>query len=251
MMAAMSNERLRAELLRQSVSAETLAEIVGVHPKSVQRWITHAVLPHTRHRISTAQFLGVDELRLWPELLSSTRTRAATQGELLAYYPTRGAMPISTWDEVLGRTRHHIDLLAFSATFLHDSVDGFLDALRAKAEAGCHIRLLFGDPNSDAVALRGHEEETGVDMANRVQATWRMYTPLLDQPGIIARQHSTTLYNSIYRFDDDMLVNTHVYGNYAARSPFLHLRHIDTGQLFVTYLDSFERVWESGTPPTL
>jgi hypothetical protein len=30
------------------------------------------------------------------------------------------------------------------------------------------------------------------------------------------RLHDTPLYNSIYRFDDELLVNTHVYGLLAA-----------------------------------
>jgi hypothetical protein len=66
-------------------------------------------------------------------------------------------------------------------------------------------------------------------------------------PGVELRFHATTLYNSIYRFDDDMLVNIHVYGAPAAHSPVLHLRRLPGGQLFDHYQASFERVWEQAT----
>jgi hypothetical protein len=48
-------------------------------------------------------------------------------------------------------------------------------------------------------------------------------------PGVELRLHTTTLYNSIYRFDGDMLVNAHAYGSPAAQSPVLHLRHLPGG----------------------
>jgi hypothetical protein len=51
----------------------------------------------------------------------------------------------------------------------------------------------------------------------------------------------------IYRFDDEMIVNTHVYGILAAYTPTMHLRRVD-GTYFQTYLESFERVWASARP---
>ena len=60
--------------------------------------------------------------------------------------------------------------------------------------------------------------------------------------------HDTTLYNSIYRFDDEMLVNTHLYATNAYAAPVLHLRRLDGGQLFANYARSFEAVWERSSP---
>jgi hypothetical protein len=60
-----------------------------------------------------------------------------------------------------------------------------------------------------------------------------------------ARYHETPLYNSIYRFDDEMLVNLHCYGFPAAHNPVLHLRRLSGGDLFDTYADSFDRVWST------
>jgi len=60
--------------------------------------------------------------------------------------------------------------------------------------------------------------------------------------------HDTPLYNSIYRFDDEMLINVHAYGILAAYTPVMHLRRVD-GAFFHTYLESFERVWASASAP--
>ncbi len=57
--------------------------------------------------------------------------------------------------------------------------------------------------------------------------------------------HDTTLYASLFRFDDDMLVNTHVYGAPAAQSPVLHLRRVPGGRMFDHHAASIERVWTS------
>ncbi|MGI9616689.1 MAG: hypothetical protein ACR2QO_27480, partial [Acidimicrobiales bacterium] len=62
------------------------------------------------------------------------------------------------------------------------------------------------------------------------------------------RLHATTLYNSIFRFDDEMLVNTHVYGIPAAHAPVMHLRRLSGGELFDIYQISFEAVWGVAVP---
>nr|CEL23227.1 hypothetical protein [Kibdelosporangium sp. MJ126-NF4]CTQ94390.1 hypothetical protein [Kibdelosporangium sp. MJ126-NF4] len=61
--------------------------------------------------------------------------------------------------------------------------------------------------------------------------------------------HGTILYNSLYRFDEDMLVNTHVYGFGAAVARVLHLRRLSAGDLFETYSESYENVWNAAKPP--
>ena len=70
----------------------------------------------------------------------------------------------------------------------------------------------------------------------------------LHEPGVAVRLHGTTLYNSIYRYDDELLVNAHAYGVPASQSPVLHLRRFPGGRLFDHYMASFERVWETAQP---
>jgi hypothetical protein len=105
------------------------------------------------------------------------------------------------------------------------------------------VRLALGDPDSPEIALRGVKEQLFEAIAGRVRMALAYYRPLLDVSGVEFHLHRTTLYNSIYRFDNDMLINQHIYGTYGYVAPILHLRHVDGGDLFETYAKSFARIW--------
>lgn len=83
------------------------------------------------------------------------------------------------------------------------------------------MRLLFGDPDSSFVADRGRDEGIGDAMASKIRNSLVHYAPLKGAPGVDVNLHGTTLYNSVYGFDDAMLVNTHVYGLAAGHAPVL------------------------------
>ena len=85
-------------------------------------------------------------------------------------------------------------------------------------------------------------------MASKARNALVQFGKLLPDEHIEIRLHATTLYNSIYRADGDMLVNTHIYGEGAGAAPVLHLRRIHTGTMVSTYLRSFERVWAGARP---
>ncbi|MEV0280368.1 hypothetical protein AB0I22_28800 [Streptomyces sp. NPDC050610] len=74
------------------------------------------------------------------------------------------------------------------------------------------------------------------------------YKPLADTPGIEVRTHGTTLYNSLYRADDQQLVNAHIWGVNAYAAPVWHLRRHQESGMFDTYADSFDAVWATATP---
>jgi hypothetical protein len=71
---------------------------------------------------------------------------------------------------------------------------------------------------------------------------------LADVDGCEVRLHSTTLYASLFRYDDEILVNPHAYGEPGSANPVLHLRRIDGGSVAGHYLASFERVWATAMP---
>jgi hypothetical protein len=48
--------------------------------------------------------------------------------------------------------------------------------------------------------------------------------------------------------DDQLFVNTHIYGVMANNAPFFHLRKIPGGAMAVNYFDSFEHVWTEAVP---
>ena len=157
--------------------------------------------------------------------------------------PVEGARLISN-------ASSEIDILVYAGLFLTED-PALIKTFRAKAAAGAKIRLLFGDPRSREVAKRSAEENIGpATIAAKIRNVLAFFRPLADEPAIEIRLHKTTLYNSIYRFDDDMFVNTHVYGSMAAHAPVLHLRRLSGGDLFDTYSESFDVIWNESKPAT-
>lgn len=238
----MSNERLRAALVASGVSTAEIAERVQVDPKTVERWITLGRTPYRTHRWTVANLLGVDAGYLWPETQDEKLTQVASTAEFVAFYPNRGAVPAPLWADLVSEARQEVSLLVYAGLFWFDAFPHIVNTLAAKADAGVRVRLLLGDPDSEAITARGVEE--GIDMAARIRLTLNLVAPLLGHDGVEVRLHGTTLYASLYRADDVMLANTHVYGAPAAHSPVLHLHRAPGGRLFEHYARSYERVWD-------
>ena len=244
----MTNERLRSCIAAAGLTITDLAAHVGVDPKTVERWISLGRVPHRSHRWATASLLQTDEAYLWPEVMDDTRTHATSAAELVTLYPNRGAVPGALWRSLIDGATSHVDVLVFSGLFLPDGHPEIAKVLAAKAQQGTKVCLALGDPSSDAVRLRGEEERIGDGLAARIRLSLVYLQEAVGTPEVEVRFHATTLYNSIYRFDDDLLVNAHVYGAPAAHSPVLHLRRLPGGQLVDHYQASFERVWEQARP---
>jgi transcriptional regulator with XRE-family HTH domain len=244
----MPNERLRDSLLRNGLTPEQVARATGVDPKTVERWITKGRIPYARHRHAIAAMVQEGESYLWPDSITPERAATSTQSEIVKVYARRHSIPAEVWQQLLDQAETNIGILIYSGLFLTDN-PALIKTLRAKAEAGVRVRLLVGDPASPAVARRSVEENIGKNViANKVRNTLAFLRPLAEVQGVQIRCHGTPLYNSIYRFDEEMLVNSHVYGFMAAHAPVLHLRRLSAGELFETYLESFENVWGAAKP---
>ena len=243
----MANERLRATLLERGKSVEDLAKALKIDPKTAERWITKGRTPYRRHRYAAASFLEVDETYLWPEALSSDQVTAAAESEIVNVYPHRWAAPRDAWRRLFEQAEQNIDILVYVGLFLADDA-GIMRLLREKADAGVRVRVLLGDPDSPHVAQRGTDEGIGDSIVAKVRNAIVLYQPIRDVDGVEIRLHDTTLYNSIYRGDDQLLVNPHVYGSNAAGAPMFHLRRVAGGDMVSMYLESYERVWSEARP---
>lgn len=241
----MANERLRASISAKGETIQSVASHVGVDPKTVERWITLDRTPHRGHRWNTAAFLGADEVYLWPTVAQQAET--ASTSELITYYPHRGAVPAHLWSSLIDQAKSSIEILVYAGLFLFDGHPDLADQLTQKAKAGAQVRILLGDPDSEMVRQRGDEEGIGGDLAARARITRRYLEPAMSSPGVEVRLHDTILYNSIYRFDDDVLVNPHVLGAPAGQNPVMHFRYIPGGRTFRHYMKSFDYAWERGT----
>jgi hypothetical protein len=239
----MANERLRALLLERRVTTAKLAEAVQVDAKTVERWIVAGRVPYRKHRYDVAAFFGVDESYIWPDALNHEQVLSASESEIVAVYPHRRAVPRDAWGRVFGQAEREIGILVYSGYFLAEDA-GMRQLLADKAQSGVRVRVLLGDPESPFVNERGHSEGIDDTMPAKVRSAIAMLRPLRAVPNAEIRLHGTILYNSIYRGDEQLLVNTHIYGVMANNAPVFHLRKIPGAEMAATYLDSFERVWD-------
>jgi len=244
----MGNERIRSQLRVVGLTPLDVATQLEIDPRTVERWIATGRVPRQPIRGRAASVLKAEETYLWPELLDDTRTHAASASELVTLYPTRAAVPEDVWQRLFANVGREFDLLVYAGLFLADRFPELPKMLVSKGRSGMTSRLLYGDPDADCVANRGDEEGIGGGLAARIRLTLTYMAPVLGEGGIETRTHCSVLYNSVFRFDDEMLVNTHVLGSPAAHNPVLHLRKVDGGRLFNHYLDSFERVWTEARP---
>ncbi|MFI9275560.1 XRE family transcriptional regulator [Kitasatospora sp. NPDC052896] len=243
------NERLRSALAQRGVPPEALAAVCEVDPKTVTRWLGGRV-PQARHRWNVAHHLKMDESFLWPQTRPTTGQASGPGVGLVATYPDRASVPREMWLSLLLESVTQIDVLVFSGTFFAQSNPRIATMLAQRAATGVKVRLCFGDPQGRAVAIRGREEGIGDTLAAKVRASLTYYRPLLGTPGCEIRLHDTTLYNSLFRYDDDLLVNPHVWGQPASANPLLHLQKDGELGWFDGYARSFDAVWDSARPWT-
>lgn len=246
-MGDMPNERLRALLLERGETPGTLAEAVHVDAKTVERWVTKGRVPYRSHRYAVAAFFGVDESYIWPDALDRDQVAAVSESEIVAVYPHRWAVPRDTWGHFFGQAEREIGVLIYSGMSLAEDI-GIQRLLTERARTGVRVRILLGDPDSPNVSERGKAEGIDEGMAAKVRNVIVLFRPLLAEENTEIRLHDTVLCNSIYRADNQLLVNTHIFGTMASNAPVFHLRKIPGGEMVSTYLDSFERVWEHATP---
>jgi transcriptional regulator with XRE-family HTH domain len=243
----MANERLRALLLERRVTTAKLAEAVQVDAKTVERWVVAGRVPYRKHRYNVAAFFGVDESFIWPDALDHDQVTAASESEIVAVYPYRRAVPRDAWGHLFGQAEQEIGILAYSCYFLAEDA-GLRQLIADRATAGVRVRVLLGDPESPYVLERGRSEGIGDTMPAKVRSAIAMFRSLRETPNVEIRLHGTILYNSIFRADDQLFVNTHIYGVMANNAPFFHLRKIPGGAMAVNYFESFEQVWNGAAP---
>lgn len=243
----MTNERLRAAIPAAGYDYVRFAGAVGVDPKTVERWVSGRI-PHRSHRMAAASKLGKSDGYLWPSTYNDAPSRSATEAELVRLYPSRGAVPAELWEQLITSATEAVDVLVYAGTFLHDSIPGFVEALGNRAAAGVRVRVLIGDPESQAVALRGHEEGIGDSMAARCSLSLRYFGRVARQ-GVQLRCHSAILYASVFRFDSTALVNVHSLGSAASRSPLLHVEKVAGGRLFEHFVESVDLTWSDWSRP--
>ncbi|MFE5506691.1 multiprotein-bridging factor 1 family protein [Amycolatopsis japonica] len=243
----MANDRLRTAMLAANLTEEELAAKVGRDKKTVERWIRDETrIPHRAARFKVTAVLRTREEDLWPEVAGNTRP-APTESELVHLYPSRSAMTGASWNALLSSVEKQMDVLVFSGAFLVEQYD-LIPLMRTKAAQGVQFRILVGDEKSPAVIQRAIDEGTPGGLEGRIQLMRRYLSEVANLDGIEIRTHGTILYNSMYRFDDTLLVNVHSHGALAGQSPVMQYKRLPNGPIWEYYMRSFENVWSNGIP---
>jgi len=243
----MVNERLREALLRSGLSIAYVADRAGVEPKTVERWITKGRIPYPRHRHTIASLLQEPEKYLWPDSVSPERRIEVSESEVITVYPHRNDIPSELWRRLLASTSERLDILVLAGLFLAEEPE-FTKAVKKRTSEGLKVRMMFGRPTAPEANKRSAEERLASGTVGaRISNALALVRHLGDIDGVELRYHDTTLYNSIFRFDDEMIVNMHAFGLPGAHAPAMHLRKLPAGDLFDTYMTSFEHVWATAT----
>jgi transcriptional regulator with XRE-family HTH domain len=242
------NEILKRALTEAGVTEHEVAARLGVDVKTVRRWL-EGRRPYPRHQSGLSELLGVDPATIWRNEVPPPRTAQHDRAEIEASYAHRWAVPRNVWQWLFSQAEEEIGILVYSGLFLAEDV-GLLRILAERARAGVPVRILLGDPDSAHVAKRGADEGVDEAMAAKIRNSIVLYRPLHEVDGVEIRLHETILYASLYRADDDLLVNPHAYGVTASHAPVFHVRHVEHGDMASIYAESFERVWRSASAMT-
>lgn len=243
----MSNERLAASVTTAGLSIEQVARAAEVDPKTVQRWLSGRT-PHPRHRHVLAQLLDEHEEFLWPTAAHRQADAMGAAAEVLAAYPYRADLNTDRWWALFTGAKSQIDLLGYTLYFLPHQHPHLVELLLEKCQQNCHVRIAMASPDSEHVRERDAEEQEAITLVARIQSSRAAFKPLLDSHRADVRVQEVPLYNSVFRFDDQMLVTPHLYGTPGRAAPMLHLRRLGPNGLFSRFAAHFEAVWSKSRP---
>lgn len=247
--AMVPNERLKAKLRERGLSPAQFARRVGIQLKTVRRWLANAdASVREDNAREAAKVLHCTPHDLWPTKFApeAAPIRPDTPVPFSpTVYASRTQVPLAVWQDHFTGAQNTIDILVFAATFLFDTLDGFTTILTEAARRGVQVRFLVGDPDGDNMALRGEEEGIGESVKARSHNSVELLRPHMATSGFDVRTHQTSLYTSIFRVDDDVIVNFHIYGSPGRDNPVMIFSRGQEPRFWGTLERAFTRVWDN------
>lgn len=237
----MRNERLREAIQASGLSFGDLGDDVGVDAKTAQRWVYEGRVPRraTAERVSHRLAVPLDWL--WPNIDGRSSRMPA---DFVRLYTRRADAPRQLWLELVQTAEHRVDILSVTGHTLAAENPEIAGRLRRKAEAGVRLRIVLAHPRSTALRRCGEEQHILRALLSRAHKAQAYFEVLRGVPGVEVRLHKATVYTSIFRSDDQMLVNQHLFGSQSAASPLLHLCRETEGGLFDLFAGNFDRFWD-------
>lgn len=244
----MTNLPLKHAMTNARLTEHALAEICEVDVKTVARWVTEeGRIPHPRHRWAASQALGVDESVLWPEAIRKN-IKTGPDREIVSVYPYRSACPKTVWRTLITDATNDITFAGYTNYFLWLELPNLRSVLRKKAERGCRVRFIVGDPDSEVTRQREEREGVPLTVGTRIRITLDELSKLSDVTGIEARFSDDHIAMSVFTFDDQMLVTPHLANLAGHDSPMLHLKRQQADGMFDRFAFHVTELWEHGRP---
>lgn len=243
------NLTLRYHMEKEGLSEERLAGHIGRDARTVRRWLDGERMPQPGNAREAARVLGAQPQDIWPDIFP---TLDPPSGGTVAVstYSSRALVPVQVWRDHFATAVTGIDICVYGGTFLFDSVPGFARLLTDAVRRGVAVRVLVGDPDATIVQRRGAEVAIDDELPARCRLTVARLSPLAAAEGIQLRTHRTTLYAPLFRADDTLIANHHVYGSPASVNPAFVIERDADPELWATYLTSFELIWTGARPVT-
>ncbi|MBR7828997.1 helix-turn-helix domain-containing protein [Actinospica sp. MGRD01-02] len=244
----MTNDALRDAMKAAELTRATLAEVSGVDVKTVDRWLSDdRRVPHPRQRLAAAKALGTEPEMIWPSIKSIIR-RSPGLKEILAAYPTRSALPSPVWGELVNGATRELTFAGYTSYFLWLTVPHLRETLRDKAAAGARVRFLLGDPDSEVTHSRELVEGVPLTIRSRIAISLSELEPLRDVPGVEVRFSDRHISLSVWAFDDQQIVCTHIAAAVGHDSPTYRIQRAGDGGLYAAYADHVNALWETARP---
>jgi hypothetical protein len=101
------------------------------------------------------------------------------------------------------------------------------------------------DPDCAQVAERDALEQLGGTLAGHIRLALMWLQELATTPNAAVGLHAVHLYNSVFRFDDQMIVTPHLFRAHGCRHPALHLRRLTAFGRFESFAEQFQQVWDT------
>jgi hypothetical protein len=243
----MPNDVLRRAMAERKMRPVDLATVALVDPKTVEAWLRdESRIPHRDARAAVAKALEESEMALWPQTVRAA-VKLGPDREIVSVYPTRSAMPTSVWKRMIGDATSEIALCGYTSYFLWLQVPDLSATLRAKAKAGCRIRVVIGDPDSALTVRSEQTESTPLSTSLRIGHARNELEPLADV--VEVRQSDLGLGRSVWRGDAQAMASWNVCGALGHESPVFHLHRRQEGGLFdQVAVRHVEALWQAATP---
>ncbi|TDC39706.1 hypothetical protein E1281_38590 [Actinomadura sp. KC345] len=182
---------------------------------------------------------------LWPDAVRKNM-KTGPDREIVAVYPYRSACPRSIWRRLIGEADKELTFAGYTNYFLWLEIPNLRNVLRRKAERGCRVRFLIGDPNSEVTQRREELESVPLTVSTRIKITLDELSKIIHVPGVEARYGDDHIAMSVFIFDDDMLVTPHLANLVGHDSPMFHVQRQQDDGLYDRFAYHAAALWDGG-----